>query len=153
MKLPENYSFYFYKLSLMYSLVQVPGNFISLLYGFLSYRQSCPVVNITDSGTFLPGVFLKKILFIYFQREGKGGRKRGRETSMCSCLSHAPYWGPGLQPRHVPWLGIEPATLWFTGRSSIHWATPTRAYLVSWMVETSLLREESLSLKIHRVWK
>ena len=22
-------------------------------------------------------------------------------------------WRPGLQPRHVPWLGIEPATLWF----------------------------------------
>ena len=27
---------------------------------------------------------------------------------MCGCLSHTPYWGPGLQPRHVPWLGIEP---------------------------------------------
>ena len=27
--------------------------------------------------------FLKYILFIYFQREGKGGRKRGRDTSMC----------------------------------------------------------------------
>ena len=33
------------------------------------------------------------ILFIYFQR--KGGRKRGRETSMCGCLSHVPNWGPG----------------------------------------------------------
>ena len=32
----------------------------------------------------------KKILFIYFQTEGKGGRKRGRETLMCGCLSHAP---------------------------------------------------------------
>ena len=29
-----------------------------------------------------------KNLFIYFYREGKGG-KRGRETSMCGCLSHA----------------------------------------------------------------
>ena len=46
--------------------------------------------------------FLKKILFIYFEREGKGSRKRGRETCMCGCLSHAPQWGPGLQPRHVP---------------------------------------------------
>ena len=27
---------------------------------------------------------------------------------MYSCLSHTPYWGPGPQPRHVPWLGIEP---------------------------------------------
>ena len=38
-------------------------------------------------------------LFVY--RERKGGRKKGRETSMCSCLSCAPYWGPGRQPRHV----------------------------------------------------
>ena len=44
-------------------------------------------------------IFLK-ISFIF--REGKGERKRGRETSMCGCLSHAPYWGPSLQPRHVP---------------------------------------------------
>ena len=26
---------------------------------------------------------------------------------MSGCLMHAPYWGPGLKPRHVPWLGIE----------------------------------------------
>ena len=66
-------------------------------------------------------LFLLKILFIL--REGKGGR----ETSMCGCLSQAPYWGPGLQPRHVPWLGIEWATLWFAGQRSIHWATPAGA--------------------------
>ena len=34
--------------------------------------------------------------------EKREGRERGRETFMCGCLSHAPYWGPGLQPRHVP---------------------------------------------------
>ena len=43
-------------------------------------------------------LFLKTLLL----REGKGGRKKGRETSMCGCLPCAPYWGPGLQPRHVP---------------------------------------------------
>ena len=32
---------------------------------------------------------------------------------MCGCLSHAPCWGPGLQPRHVLSWGIEPGTLWF----------------------------------------
>ena len=69
-----------------------------------------------------------KILFIYLYLErGKGGRKRGREISMCGCLWCVPYWGPGPQPRHVPWLGIEPVTLWFTGWCSIHWATPARA--------------------------
>ena len=27
---------------------------------------------------------------------------RGKETSMCGCLSSAPNWGPGPQPGHVP---------------------------------------------------
>ena len=39
-------------------------------------------------------------LFIYKDREREG--ERGRETSMCGCLSHASYWGPGLQHRHTP---------------------------------------------------
>ena len=77
----------------------------------------------------LPFIFKRFYLFIF--REGKGGRKRGRETPVCGCLSRAPYWGPGLKPRHVPWLGIEPATLWFTGRRSIHWATPARAKVIT----------------------
>ena len=72
--------------------------------------------------------FFFKTLFIYFLREqGRKGEREGRETSMCGCLSHAPYWGPGPKPRHVPWLGIEPVTLWFTGWHSIHRATPARA--------------------------
>ena len=58
-------------------------------------------------------------LFIYFKRHGK----KGRETSVCGCLLHTPNWGPGLQPRCVPWQGITPATLWFTGQHSVHWAT------------------------------
>ena len=61
-----------------------------------------------------------KILFIYFWREGKGGGEKGRKTPICGCLSHAPHQGPGPQPRCVPWLGIELATLWFAGRHSVH---------------------------------
>ena len=68
-------------------------------------------------------LFYFKILFIFFW----GWIKRGRETSMCDCLSCAPYWGPGPQPRHVPWLGIEPVTLGFSGWCSVHWATLARA--------------------------
>ena len=34
--------------------------------------------------------------------EGKGGRKKGRKTSMCGCLSCTPYGGPDPQPRRVP---------------------------------------------------
>ena len=47
-------------------------------------------------------LFLKKYFVYLFLERGKGGRKRGRETSMCGCLSLAPCWGSGLQPRNVP---------------------------------------------------
>ena len=62
---------------------------------------------------------ITKYLLTYLS-EGKGGRKKGRETSMCGCLQSGPYWGPGPQPRRVPRLGIEQATLWFTGPCSVH---------------------------------
>ena len=48
---------------------------------------------------------------------------------MCGCLSHAPYWRPGPQPKQVPWLGVKPVTLWFPGPHSIHWVTPARRYV------------------------
>ena len=44
-------------------------------------------------------LFFIKILFIHFQRNGKGGRKQGRETLMCE--------------RHIDWLPLthpEPGT-------------------------------------------
>ena len=43
------------------------------------------------------------------------------------CLSCAPNRGPGLQPRHVPWLGIEAATFRFAGQ---HPAEPHGSGLV-----------------------
>ena len=53
--------------------------------------------------------------FIYLFLEGKDGREG--EKYQCVVLSRGPHWGSGLQPRHVPWLGIEPATLWFAAHS------------------------------------
>ena len=55
---------------------------------------------------------------------------------MHGCLSCAPCRGPGLQPRHVPWLGIEPVTSWSPSQHSIHWATPARA-LISYSYSSS----------------
>ena len=49
--------------------------------------------------------FWSSFLILFLVR-GEG--KRGRETSMCGCLSRALYRGPGPQPRHVAWLGINP---------------------------------------------
>ena len=73
----------------------------------------------------------KKILFIYFRQRGKEGEREGEKHQRVVASHTFPPLGtwPGPQPRHVPWLGIEPATLWFTGQHSVHWATPARAHL------------------------
>ena len=61
--------------------------------------------------------FFLKLLFIF--REEKGGRERERNINVV-VASCTPLTGePGLQPRHVPQLGIEPATLWFAGWPSV----------------------------------
>ena len=83
-------------------------------------------------------LYLFKKDFISLFLERKGGRKRGREISMSGCLSCAPYWGPGPQPRHESWLGFEPTTLWFAGWCSIHWATPARAISLWWFHYTGV---------------
>ena len=70
--------------------------------------------------------FFKDFIYLLLER-GEGGRKRGRETSN-GCFSHALIGGPGPQPRHVPWLGIELVTFRFASCYSIHWATPARAW-------------------------
>ena len=84
----------------------------------IAINQQCMFVQKTYN-------FLKRF-YLFIFRERKGGRKRGREPSICGCLLCVPYWGPGLQPRHVPWLGMELVTFCFAGRHSIHWITPAR---------------------------
>ena len=68
--------------------------------------------------------FLKNISFTFRQR-GREGERKGQKYHCRVVASQAPpYWGPGQQYRHVPWLGIELATLWFTVWPSINWGTP-----------------------------
>ena len=92
-----------------------------------------------------------KNLFIYlfiFRDWGREGEREGekcwcaRDTSI-GCLSYTPYRGPGPQPRHVPWLGIEPVTFKFAGRYSAHWAIVARAVFVFWKL--------SLLSQIHQI--
>ena len=72
--------------------------------------------------------FLKKRFYLFIFIERGEGRENERERNINVWLPvTCPLWGPSLQPRHVPWLGIKLVTLWFTGQHSIHWATPARA--------------------------
>ena len=67
-------------------------------------------------------------MYLFLERGRKGERET--ETLMCGCLLHTHHWVPGPQSRYVPWVGIKPATLWFTGWHSIHWTTPARAQVI-----------------------
>ena len=89
----------------------------------LSWGWSAPWKWGLLSSFFFVCFFKRFYLFSEKGREGgrEGERERGRETSI-GCLSHAPNWGPGPQPRHVPWTR-DPSV----HRPATHWATPARA--------------------------
>ena len=89
-------------------------------------------------------LFLNYLFFYLFLNKGEG-REKGRKTSMCGCLSCAPYWRPDLQTRHMTWLGIEPVTLCFSGLHSIHWATPARE-LVLFLIKVQIWKAIDCSL-------
>ena len=82
--------------------------------------------------------FVLKILFIYlfiFRERGREGEREGeklwceREASI-SCPSHMSRLGTGLRPRHVPCLGIEPATFHFAEQCPTNWTTAVRAKVI-----------------------
>ena len=68
-------------------------------------------------------LLFKKILFIYFWRGGKEGRKREWEKHWSGASHMPPHQGPSQPPRLVPWRGIEPETFWFSGQHPPKWAT------------------------------
>ena len=80
----------------------------------------------TQNSSLPNGFFLRFYLFI-FRQKGKDGEREGEKYQRVVTSHAPPNWGPGSQSRHVPWLGIEPATLWFAGGCASHWATPARA--------------------------
>ena len=113
------------------TMAQIPSWLLAVLlkhkggtaYGLLEWRWVIPSV---------PEIIaFKNIYFIYLFILDREGREKERKRILHQCVvaSCPPPTGTwlGPQPRHVPWLGIEQATLWFTGRCSIHWATPARA--------------------------
>ena len=75
-----------------------------------------------------------KFFFFFSRKREKRGGEGEREgeklqSVVAPHISHALNWGPGQQPRHVPWQGIKLVILWFTGWRSIYWATLARATL------------------------
>ena len=94
-----------------------------------------------------------RFLFIYLNivvsRE-KEGREKEKERNIDvrekhqSVASHIhSNRGPNLQPRRVPWLGTEPATLWSTEQCPTHWATLVRA--ASRLLHTEKWEETGIS--------
>ena len=94
--------------------------------------------------------FLRLHLFIFTERRKEGGSERNIDVGerVISFLSRAPNWGPGLQPRHVPWLGIQLVTLWFAGLCLIHWATPAREH-VCFNLKASLALSAFIPFPVH----
>ena len=86
--------------------------------------------------------FFFKILFIYF-RQSRREKEKERNINVWFPLE-CPLLGtwPGPQARHMPWLGIEPMTLWFAGQCSTHWATPARAHYSS-------LKQDCLKIEVN----
>ena len=97
---------------------------------FLVHYSICLVLlqehkqNAKAQGYSLCGWIIKSSFFLFFLKfileRGKGREEeeernihwekhqRAWETSI-SCLPQSPKQGPGPQPKHLPWLGIEPA--------------------------------------------
>ena len=67
--------------------------------------------------------FFKIFIYLFLDR----GEEKERNINVWLPLTYPPHWGPGLQPSHLPWLGIGLLTLWFAGQHSVHWATTARA--------------------------
>ena len=75
--------------------------------------------------------FFKRFYWFIFRERGREGEREG-EKHQCVVASYVPPTGDlGPQPRHVPWLGIELAILWFAGQRLIHWAMRARTRIVS----------------------
>ena len=94
----------------------------------MTLRPPCTKCLQQQNACFPPHFFL----LLTPEKERKGVRKRGKDTSMYErtiyivpCMH--PEWGLNPRPRHLSWLGIDPMTLQFLGQCLTNWATPASA--------------------------
>ena len=109
-------------------LAQVHNTNDTLITDFLLY--------VRELETFIFFLFKDSI---YLFLEGKEGEREGEKHQCVGASCMLPHWGPGPQLRHVPCLGVKPATLWFSGRCLIHQATPARAEIFIFLMEQIFL--------------
>ena len=85
----------------------------------------------------------KRFFNLPLERRERREKKRKRNISVAIYqlvashmlpTGHASNLGPGLQPRHVPWLGIEVGPFRFADWCSVHWDAPARALCVFFIV-------------------
>ena len=92
-------------------------------------------------------IFRKDFIYLFLERVD-GKEKEGEKHQGVVASQAPPCWGPGPQPRHVPWLGIELASLWFAGPCSVHWATPARASSCILKLDKNIYPEKESMLSI-----
>ena len=122
------------------NLIQIMSH-LPFLPGFInlaSYFLLCStLVNYTYMPKFSCTIFIsttsfcKDFIYLFLEKGREGERKSEKPQCVVDSYVRAPYWGPGLQTRYVPWLGIEPVILCFTVQHSTHWATPANAIITT----------------------
>ena len=72
--------------------------------------------------------YFKDFIYSFLEREEGREKEWERNINMWLSLTYSPL------ARHVPWLGIKQATLWFAGQRSIRWATTARenSHFITW---------------------
>ena len=106
----------------------------SVLIDFPPYVPGClnyKIIQWLYQGWGLYYLFFKDFIYLFVERREGREKERERNTDTWEThrlvAAHMPSTGaPGTQSRHVPWLGFESATFWFTVQCSISWAPPAR---------------------------
>ena len=112
------------------------------------------VLSVLDNFMCQPGGHFLKRFYFFLERGGRREEKRernidvrGKHQLVASCTY--PDWGPNPQPRHVPWLGMEPVTFCFVGWCPTNWSMMVRAEGHFWMRLT--FKSLSKQIALHSV--
>ena len=107
----------------------VSGLFIPLVYMSVFMPVLYSLITVAFH-LFIYYPHLKTCPLILERERGREGEREGEKHP--SFDSHmCPDQGPNMQPRHVPWWGIKPATFWFIGWCSNQLGHTGQGWLLS----------------------